>query len=145
MQFFLHGTGVEEGWEMGLKQGCFTHPWLVFFFFAPPGNVMAPPNKLFSPILSTCIGTSVLLLLLLLFLLYKYNQVRFPVAQQGLQGLPSLGGHPPSAGSPRQGAFSSEVPAKLPPSSPQPPDFPLTHQTLVTKPNQTPNQVLPHW
>ncbi|XP_059681200.1 macrophage colony-stimulating factor 1 receptor [Gavia stellata] len=37
-------------------------------------NVMAPPNKLFSPILSTCIGTSVLLLLLLLFLLYKYNQ-----------------------------------------------------------------------
>ncbi|KFP61091.1 Macrophage colony-stimulating factor 1 receptor, partial [Cariama cristata] len=37
-------------------------------------NVMAPPAKLFSPILSTCIGTSVLLLLLLLFLLYKYNQ-----------------------------------------------------------------------
>ncbi|KAM8994138.1 macrophage colony-stimulating factor 1 receptor [Ara ararauna] len=37
-------------------------------------SVMAPPNKLFSPILSTCIGTSVLLLLLLLFLLYKYNQ-----------------------------------------------------------------------
>ncbi|XP_069725242.1 macrophage colony-stimulating factor 1 receptor [Phaenicophaeus curvirostris] len=37
-------------------------------------NVMAPPNTLFSPILSTCIGTSVLLLLLLLFLLYKYNQ-----------------------------------------------------------------------
>ncbi|NXT74408.1 CSF1R factor, partial [Zapornia atra] len=37
-------------------------------------NVMVPPNKLFSPILSTCIGTSVLLLLLLLFLLYKYNQ-----------------------------------------------------------------------
>ncbi|NXX18479.1 CSF1R factor, partial [Podargus strigoides] len=37
-------------------------------------NVMAPPNKLFSPVLSTCIGASVLLLLLLLFLLYKYNQ-----------------------------------------------------------------------
>ncbi|NWX23009.1 CSF1R factor, partial [Aegotheles bennettii] len=37
-------------------------------------NIMAPPNKLFSPVLSTCIGTSVLLLLLLLFLLYKYNQ-----------------------------------------------------------------------
>uniref|UniRef100_A0A672TYH9 receptor protein-tyrosine kinase n=1 Tax=Strigops habroptila TaxID=2489341 RepID=A0A672TYH9_STRHB len=37
-------------------------------------SVMAPPNKLFSPILSTCIGTSVLLLLLLLFLLYKYHQ-----------------------------------------------------------------------
>ncbi|XP_054024432.1 macrophage colony-stimulating factor 1 receptor [Dryobates pubescens] len=37
-------------------------------------SVMVPPNKLFSPILSTCIGTSVLLLLLLLFLLYKYNQ-----------------------------------------------------------------------
>ncbi|XP_040458968.1 macrophage colony-stimulating factor 1 receptor [Falco naumanni] len=37
-------------------------------------SVMAPPNKFFSPILSTCIGTSVLLLLLLLFLLYKYNQ-----------------------------------------------------------------------
>ncbi|KAM8799094.1 macrophage colony-stimulating factor 1 receptor [Eudromia elegans] len=37
-------------------------------------NIMAPPNKLFSPILSTCMGTSVLLLLLLLFLLYKYNQ-----------------------------------------------------------------------
>ncbi|NXY85295.1 CSF1R factor, partial [Alcedo cyanopectus] len=37
-------------------------------------SVMAPPNKLFNPILSTCIGTSVLLLLLLLFLLYKYNQ-----------------------------------------------------------------------
>ncbi|KAK2542723.1 Csf1r, partial [Columba guinea] len=37
-------------------------------------SIMAPPNKLFSPILSTCIGTSVLLLLLLLFLLYKYNQ-----------------------------------------------------------------------
>lgn len=41
---------------------------------------MAPPNKLFSPILSACIGTSVLLFFLLLFLLYKYNQVRFPVA-----------------------------------------------------------------
>ncbi|NXI51343.1 CSF1R factor, partial [Chloroceryle aenea] len=37
-------------------------------------SVMAPPNKLFNPILSTCIGTSVLLLLLLLFLLYKYTQ-----------------------------------------------------------------------
>ncbi|XP_030315109.1 macrophage colony-stimulating factor 1 receptor isoform X1 [Calypte anna] len=37
-------------------------------------NIMAPPNKLFSPILYTCIGTSGLLLLLLLFLLYKYNQ-----------------------------------------------------------------------
>ncbi|KFZ56687.1 Macrophage colony-stimulating factor 1 receptor, partial [Antrostomus carolinensis] len=37
-------------------------------------NVMAPPDKLFSPILSTCIGALVLLLLLLLFLLYKYNQ-----------------------------------------------------------------------
>ncbi|XP_065705213.1 macrophage colony-stimulating factor 1 receptor [Patagioenas fasciata] len=37
-------------------------------------SIMAPPNKLFSPILSTCTGTSVLLLLLLLFLLYKYNQ-----------------------------------------------------------------------
>ncbi|NXF83470.1 CSF1R factor, partial [Sclerurus mexicanus] len=37
-------------------------------------SVMAPPNKLFSPILSTCIGALVLLLLLLLFLLYKYNQ-----------------------------------------------------------------------
>ncbi|NWJ03280.1 CSF1R factor, partial [Crypturellus undulatus] len=37
-------------------------------------NIMAPPNKLFNPILSTCMGTSVLLLLLLLFLLYKYNQ-----------------------------------------------------------------------
>ncbi|KFP09172.1 Macrophage colony-stimulating factor 1 receptor, partial [Egretta garzetta] len=37
-------------------------------------NLMAPPNQLFSPILSTCIGTSILLLLLLLFLLYKYNQ-----------------------------------------------------------------------
>ncbi|NWS94930.1 CSF1R factor, partial [Mionectes macconnelli] len=37
-------------------------------------SVMAPPNKLFSPILSTCIATLVLLLLLLLFLLYKYNQ-----------------------------------------------------------------------
>ncbi|KFU92992.1 Macrophage colony-stimulating factor 1 receptor, partial [Chaetura pelagica] len=37
-------------------------------------SVMAPPNKFFSPVLSTCIGTSVLLLLLLLFLLYKYNQ-----------------------------------------------------------------------
>ncbi|NXT58093.1 CSF1R factor, partial [Pluvianellus socialis] len=37
-------------------------------------NVMAPPNKLFSPVLSTCIGALVLLLLLLLFLLYKYNQ-----------------------------------------------------------------------
>uniref|UniRef100_A0A8B9UEV7 receptor protein-tyrosine kinase n=1 Tax=Anas zonorhyncha TaxID=75864 RepID=A0A8B9UEV7_9AVES len=37
-------------------------------------HVMAPPNKLFSPILSTCVGTSVLLLVLLLFLLYKYNQ-----------------------------------------------------------------------
>ncbi|NXN93861.1 CSF1R factor, partial [Rhinopomastus cyanomelas] len=36
--------------------------------------VMAPPNKLFSPILSTCVGTSVLLLLLLLLLFYKYNQ-----------------------------------------------------------------------
>ncbi|NWS20901.1 CSF1R factor, partial [Pachyramphus minor] len=37
-------------------------------------SIMAPPNKLFSPILSTCIGALVLLLLLLLFLLYKYNQ-----------------------------------------------------------------------
>ncbi|NXL87860.1 CSF1R factor, partial [Alectura lathami] len=37
-------------------------------------NVMAPPNTLFSPILSTCMGTLVLLLLLILFLLYKYNQ-----------------------------------------------------------------------
>lgn len=38
------------------------------------GSVMALPNKLFSPVLSTCIGALVLLLLLLLFLLYKYNQ-----------------------------------------------------------------------
>ncbi|NXE86782.1 CSF1R factor, partial [Menura novaehollandiae] len=37
-------------------------------------SVMAFPNKLFSPVLSTCIGALVLLLLLLLFLLYKYNQ-----------------------------------------------------------------------
>ncbi|NXQ11009.1 CSF1R factor, partial [Peucedramus taeniatus] len=37
-------------------------------------SVMALPNKLFSPVLSTCIGALVLLLLLLLFLLYKYNQ-----------------------------------------------------------------------
>uniref|UniRef100_A0A8C5UF21 receptor protein-tyrosine kinase n=1 Tax=Malurus cyaneus samueli TaxID=2593467 RepID=A0A8C5UF21_9PASS len=37
-------------------------------------SVVALPNKLFSPILSTCIGALVLLLLLLLFLLYKYNQ-----------------------------------------------------------------------
>ncbi|NXC39013.1 CSF1R factor, partial [Penelope pileata] len=37
-------------------------------------RVMAPPNKLFTPILSTCMSISVLLLLLLLFLLYKYNQ-----------------------------------------------------------------------
>lgn len=60
---------------------------------------MALPNKLFSPVLSTCIGALVLLLLLLLFLLYKYNQVRFPDARQGLQGLPSLRGHTASAGS----------------------------------------------
>lgn len=85
---------------------------------------MAPPNKLFSPILSTCIGTSVLLLLLLLFLLYKYNQVRFPVAQQGLQGLPSLRDHAASAGSHRQGASSLEVPCEPPPSAPVPPNFP---------------------
>ncbi|NWQ95583.1 CSF1R factor, partial [Burhinus bistriatus] len=45
-----------------------------FHSFSIARNVMAPPNKLFSPVLSTCIGTSVLLLLLLLFLLYKYNQ-----------------------------------------------------------------------
>lgn len=69
---------------------------------------MAPPNKLFSPVLSTCIGTLVLLLLLLLFLLYKYNQVRFRVAQKGLQGLPSLRDHAVSAGSHRQGTFSLE-------------------------------------
>ncbi|NXS61883.1 CSF1R factor, partial [Brachypteracias leptosomus] len=37
-------------------------------------SVLAPPNKLFNPILSSCLGVSVLLLLLLLFLLYKYNQ-----------------------------------------------------------------------
>lgn len=54
---------------------------------------MAPPNQLFSPILTTCMCTSVLLLLLLLFLLYKYNQVSLPVAQQGLQGLPSFRGN----------------------------------------------------
>lgn len=60
---------------------------------------MALPNKLFSPVLSTCIGGLVLLLLLLLFLLYKYNQVRFPGAGQGLQGLPGLRGHTASAGS----------------------------------------------
>lgn len=41
---------------------------------------MALPNKLFSPVLSSCIGALVVLLLLLLFLLYKYNQVRFPAA-----------------------------------------------------------------
>ncbi|NXU50066.1 CSF1R factor, partial [Turnix velox] len=46
----------------------------VFHSLTITRSVMAPPNKLFSPILSTCIGTSVLLLLLLLFLLYKYNQ-----------------------------------------------------------------------
>ncbi|NXF03861.1 CSF1R factor, partial [Smithornis capensis] len=46
----------------------------MFHSFTITRSVMAPPNKLFSPILSTCIGTLVLLLLLLLFLLYKYNQ-----------------------------------------------------------------------
>ncbi|NXJ74196.1 CSF1R factor, partial [Trogon melanurus] len=46
----------------------------MFHSFTITRSVMAPPNQLFSPILSTCIGTSVLLLLLLLFLLYKYNQ-----------------------------------------------------------------------
>ncbi|NXO34182.1 CSF1R factor, partial [Locustella ochotensis] len=37
-------------------------------------SIMALPKKLFSPVLSSCIGALVLLLLLLLFLLYKYNQ-----------------------------------------------------------------------
>ncbi|NXM78372.1 CSF1R factor, partial [Serilophus lunatus] len=46
----------------------------MFHSFTITRSVMAPPNKLFNPILSTCIGTLVLLLLLLLFLLYKYNQ-----------------------------------------------------------------------
>ncbi|NXA07019.1 CSF1R factor, partial [Sapayoa aenigma] len=46
----------------------------MFHSFTITRSVMAPPNKLFSPVLATCIGTSVLLLLLLLFLLYKYNQ-----------------------------------------------------------------------
>lgn len=59
---------------------------------------MALPNKLFSPVLSSCISALVVLLLLVLFLLYKYNQVRFPAAGQGLQGLPSLRGHTASAG-----------------------------------------------
>lgn len=113
------------------------------FFFAPSGSIMAPPNKLFSPILSTCIGTSVLLLLLLLFLLYKYNQVRFPVAWQELQGLPSLTG---SAGSHMQGPPSWEVPRRSPPSSPLPPnfpqEFPAAGQGSCTKPRMfTP---LPH-
>ncbi|XP_061216131.1 macrophage colony-stimulating factor 1 receptor [Neopsephotus bourkii] len=46
----------------------------VFHSLTITRSVMAPPNKLFSPVLSTCIGTSVLLLLFLLFLLYKYHQ-----------------------------------------------------------------------
>lgn len=102
---------------------------------------MAPPNKLFSPILSTCIGTSVLLLLLLLFLLYKYNQVRFPVARQELQGLPSLAG---SAGSHRQGPSRWEVPRRSPPLPPNfPQEFPAAGQGSCTKPRVfTP---LPPW
>lgn len=50
---------------------------------------MALPNKLFSPVLSTCIGALVLLLLLLLFLLYKYNQVRFLAQGKGCKGCPA--------------------------------------------------------
>ncbi|XP_041253502.1 macrophage colony-stimulating factor 1 receptor isoform X2 [Onychostruthus taczanowskii] len=46
----------------------------MFHSFTITRSVVALPNKLFSPVLSTCIGALVLLLLLLLFLLYKYNQ-----------------------------------------------------------------------
>ncbi|XP_059716398.1 macrophage colony-stimulating factor 1 receptor isoform X1 [Haemorhous mexicanus] len=46
----------------------------VFHSLTITRSVVALPNKLFSPVLSTCIGALVLLLLLLLFLLYKYNQ-----------------------------------------------------------------------
>lgn len=79
---------------------------------------MAPPNKLFSPILSTCISTSVLLLVLLLFLLYKYNQVRLPFAQRGLRGWPSLSprclGWQPQAGSIQLGGTRQGEPSYLP-------------------------------
>lgn len=130
-----------------MKKECFTHPWF-WFFFAPPGSIMAPPNKLFSPILSTCIGTSVLLLLLLLFLLYKYNQVRFPVARQELQGLPSLTG---SAGSHRQGPSRGEVPRRSPLTASQlPPGVfccraRLMHQTqsVYTSPTLVPHSCSP--
>ncbi|XP_063024903.1 macrophage colony-stimulating factor 1 receptor isoform X1 [Melospiza melodia melodia] len=46
----------------------------MFHSFTITRSIVALPNKLFSPVLSTCIGALVLLLLLFLFLLYKYNQ-----------------------------------------------------------------------
>ncbi|NXB34892.1 CSF1R factor, partial [Eulacestoma nigropectus] len=46
----------------------------MFHLLTVTRSAVALPNKLFSPVLSTCIGALVLLLLLLLFLLYKYNQ-----------------------------------------------------------------------
>lgn len=112
------GKMLSEMGRQGVKQEYLFISIFVFFFFNPPGNVMAPPNKLFSPILSTCVSTLVLLLLLLLFLLYKYNQVRPPFTQRGLRGQPSLSPRclswQPHAGSIQLGGTRQDEPGYLP-------------------------------